>query len=199
VFRCSTLVVLLVLLAASASAIVEPKTGREYPDRIAVETPAGTATLIATGAGLREKTVMKVDVYTMVSYVDQTAVLSATPTDAILTLDVAKRLQMDLRRHVGRDKLVGSFLETIEANFSERDSFADDLRTFLAYFDRDAQKDDVIVFDYVPQVGLTTSLDGEVKGVIDNLAFVTALWSVWFGKHPADARLTQALVSQVGR
>jgi hypothetical protein len=195
-----TLFALSVLMAAaSADALVEPKTGHEYPDQIAVETPAGPATLVATGVGLREKTMMKVDVYTIVSYVDGAAALGAEPVPAILTLDAPKRLQMDLRRGFGRDKLVDTFVKTIAANFADQTPFAADLAVFLGYFERDAQEGDVIVFEYIPQIGLTTSLNGEVKGVIENFAFVTALWSVWFGEHPADDGLTRALVAQVKR
>jgi len=200
VTRTTILLVLLGLLAtAPAAAVVEPKTGTEYPDQIAIDTPAGPAALVATGAGLREKTMMKVDVYTIVSYVDAAAVLGADPVAAILALDAPKRLQMDLRRGFSREKLVGAFVESIEKNYEDRGPFAADLAAFLAYFQRDAQKGDKIVFEYVPQVGLTTSLNGEVKGVIGNVAFVQALWSGWFGKYPVDAQLTRALISQVGR
>ncbi len=198
--RITILLVLLVLLAATpVPAVVEPKTGTEYPDQIPIETPAGPVTLVVTGAGLREKTMMKVDIYTIASYVDGAAALGGDPVAAILALDAPKRLQMDLRRSFGRDKLVDTFVKTIAANHADQSPFADDLATFLAYFERDAQEGDVLLFDYVPQVGLTTSLNGEVKGVIRNVAFVRALWSVWFGEHPADANLTKALVSQVGR
>jgi hypothetical protein len=192
-------VLLGVLAAVPAGAVVEPKTGTEYPDRISVETPAGPETLVATGAGLREKTVMKVDVYTIVSYVPEAATLGAAPAAAIMALDAPKRLQMDLRRGFSREKLVGAFVESIEQNYADRSAFAADLETFLAYFQRDAQKDDRIVFAYLPQVGLTTSLNGEVKGVIGNFAFVQALWSVWFGERPVDGQLARALVAQAGR
>lgn len=185
------------MLPAAALAIVEPKTGTEYPDRIVVESPRGPVTMAATGVGLREKTMLKVDIYTIVSYVDTTAVLGDSPTGAVLTLDVPKRLQMDMRRDIDRQKLIDVFLQTIERNFTERASFAADLQTFLGYFDVDAHQGDRLVFDYLPQVGLTTSVNGVAKGTIDNLAFVTALWSVWFGKYPADESLTRALVAQV--
>jgi hypothetical protein len=198
--RAMTLFVLLGMLAAlPAAAVVEPKTGTQYPDRLTVETAGGPVDLVATGVALREKTVMKVDVYTIVSYVPAAAALGAEPAAAIWTLDAPKRLQMDLRRGFSREKLVGAFVESIERNYGDRSAFAADLEAFLAYFQRDAQKDDRIIFDYQPQVGLTTSLNGEVKGVIGNVAFAQALWSVWFGAHPVDAQMTRALVGQVGR
>jgi hypothetical protein len=199
-FRFTVLVALAILFAvASADAIVEPKSGAEYPDRIVVTTPAGRATLVATGVGLREKTFLKADVYTIVSYVDDGAALGQARAAEILSLDAPKRLQMDMRRKVGRDLLVDTLTATIYANVGDRESIAADLATFFAYFQGDAQDGDRIVFDYVPGIGLTTSLNGEVRGVIANFAFVTALWSVWFGKHPEDAQLMRDLVSRVGR
>lgn len=198
--RTTILLALFGLLAtAPVAAVVEPKTGTEYPDQITIDTPAGPATLVATGAGLREKTMLKVDVYTIVSYVDGAVALGADPATTILSLDAPKRLQMDLRRGFSREKLVGAFVESIERNYADRGPFAADLEVFLAYFQRDAQTGDKIVFEYVPKVGLTTSLNGEVKGVIGNVAFVQALWSGWFGKYPVDAQLARALVSLVGR
>jgi len=198
--RFSCLLALPVLLATTpASALVEPKSGTEYPDRIDVGTPAGQVTLIATGTGLREKTLMKVDVYTIVSYVDDQVVLGASPAAAILTLDAPKRLRMDMRRDVDRGRLVDTLTRAIAANFEDRAPIAADLERFLNFFEQDAHDGDTIIFDYAPRVGLTTSVNGKVMGVIEHFTFVTALWSVWFGEHPDDDQLKRALVSNVQR
>jgi hypothetical protein len=42
-------------------------------------------------------------------------------------------------------------------------------------------------------VGLTTELNGEVKGTIANPALTEALWTVWFGEKPANKGLRKAL------
>jgi hypothetical protein len=196
----SVVVLVLSVLGAAGSvqALVEPKSGVEYPDRVVVDTPAGPTTLVATGAGLRERTILKADVYTVVSYVQESAELGADPVAAILTLDAPKRLQMDMRRDVGQGKLESTLTKVIAANVGDLSPIAADLATFFAYFPGDARKSDRIVFQYVPGVGLTTSLNGETKGVITNVAFVTALWSVWFGRYPEDGHLARALVSGVG-
>jgi protein-S-isoprenylcysteine O-methyltransferase Ste14 len=197
-FRTGLLLVGTALYAGgSTQALVESKSGVEYPDTVVVETPAGPVTLVATGAGLREKTVLNADVYTVVSYIEDSAELGRPLAAAILTLDAPKRLQMDMRRHVGHGKLEETLTTVIHANVEDHASIARDLATFFAYFPDDAQDSDEIVFDYVPGVGLTTRLNGEKKGVIENFAFVTALWSVWFGEHPEDGSLQRALVSQV--
>ncbi len=193
----------LLLLPATASAVVEDKTKTEYPDVITLESPGQegqpgqTVTLKATGVGLREKTFMKVDVYTIVSYIHDEASLSGDLAPAIVALKAPKRLQMDLRRGFSREKLVNSFTDVIKKNIEDQSPFAEDMATFLAYFTRDAQDRDVIIFDYCPVNGLTTQVNGEVKGVIDNFAFVEALWTVWFGEKPANKNLRKALLAEL--
>lgn len=174
------------LAAGQAAAVVESKTGTEYPDTVTIPTDAGDQILAATGAALREKTMLKVDVYTIASYVADGADLGGDRAAAILTLDAPKRLRMDLRRGFSREKLIGAFREVIEKNYPDLGPISDDMATFEAYFTRDAQAGDVILFTYLPGQGLTTELNGEAKGTITNLKFVEALWSVWFGAEPAS-------------
>ncbi len=180
-------------LPLAAGAIVEPKTGTEYSDTIDLGIAGESITLKATGVGLREKTFMKVDVYTIVSYVNDSFV--GTDGRDVVAYDAPKRLQMDLRRGFSREKLVNSFSETIEKNYDDLTAFEADMATFLAYFDRDAQENDVLIFDYAPGVGLTTTLNGEIKGVIANVAFTEALWTIWFGEKPASGGLKKGLLS----
>ncbi len=191
-------VLALLLVPLGAVAITEPDTGTEYPDQVTTSVGGRTVTLAATGVALREKTFLKVDVYTIVSYVDATAELGDDPAATLRTIDAAKRLQMDLRRGFGRDKLTDSFSGVIEKNYDDLSPFAADMATFLAYFDRDAQENDRIVFEYLPGVGLVTSLNGEIKGTIENPAFTEALWTVWFGEEPADDGMREQLVAEVG-
>jgi len=199
IVKFSVLMILALLLVPMvASAVVEEKTETEYPDEITVETKAGSATLKVTGVGLREKTFMKVDVYTIVSYVGEGFTPGEDPGKALRELDAPKRIRMDLRRGFSREKLVNSFTEVIDENYDDTSAFAADLETFLAYFDRDAEEGDEIIFDYCPATGLTTSLNSEVKGIIVNADFATALWTVWFGEDPADDGLKEKLLAAVG-
>lgn len=174
------------LLAGQAGAIVESKTGTEYPDTVSVTTADGEQVLVATGAALREKTMLKVDVYTIASWVASGTELGADRAAAIWTLDAPKRLRMDLRRSFSREKLIGAFREVIDKNYPDQSAISADLATFEGYFTRDAQSGDVILFTYLPGQGLTTDLNGEARGVIANPTFVEALWSVWFGPQPVD-------------
>jgi hypothetical protein len=192
----TVLAVLLVPLAALA--VVEPKSGTEYPDEITVEAGGASHALVATGVGLREKTIMKVDVYSIVSYVDEAAGLAGDKGAALLAYEGAKQIRMDLRRSFSRDKLIKAFREVIDKNYEDQSAFAEDMAGFFAYFERDAEDGDVIVFTWAPGVGLRTTLNGEEKGTIENFEFVKALWTVWFGEKPANGGLKKNLLAELG-
>lgn len=187
--------------AAPAGEIVEPRTKAVYPARLTVAAGERDATLAATGVGVRQRTLLKLDVYTIASYVSagvDLGRLAGAPgglAEGILALDAPKRVQMDLRRGIARQQLVDSFKDVIAKNFRDIAAFARDLDVFLAYFDRDAQPGDRLVFDYLPGTGLVTSVNGEVKGTIANTALVEALWTVWFGEKPVDTGLQRALTA----
>lgn len=187
------------LLPLSAGAIVEPKTDTEYPDEVTIEADGSSHSLIVTGVGLREKTMLKVDVYTIVSYVD--GVNLALEDDqgvSLLNYDAAKQIRMDLRRGFSRDKLCKAFTGVIDKNYKDQGAFEADTEIFLKYFERDAEEGDVLIFTYIPGLGLRTTLNGEEKGTIENFEFVKALWSVWFGEKPANGGLKKNLLAALG-
>jgi hypothetical protein len=185
----------MLLVPVVAGAIVEPGTKMEYPDLVTVTVGDQSHNLKATGVGLREKTFMKVNVYTIASYVSENAELTGDKGVCLLGLDSPKQLRMDLLRGFSREKLVNSFKEVIEQNYEDTAPFAANMEDFFAYFTADAQEKDILVFTYLPGQGLTTTLNGQEKGVITNPAFVSALWTVWFGKKPASDGLKRDLLS----
>jgi len=191
----SLIALVLLIIPLTAGAIVESDTKTEYPDQVTLDVGGQTQTLDATGVGLREKTFLKVDVYTIVSYVAEGTVLDGDQGLSLVTADTPKQLRMDLRRGFSREKLVNSFKEVIEKNYEDTTPFEADMETFFGYFTNDAQENDILIFTYLPGVGLTTSLNGEDKGVIANFEFTQALWTVWFGEKPASGGLKKDLLS----
>ncbi len=87
-----TVLFALVALPQLAFAITEEKSGKSYPDEITVQFDGEPVTLVATGTALREKTFMKVDVYTIVSYVEKGADLGADPAAGLVMAKVPKRI-----------------------------------------------------------------------------------------------------------
>ena len=193
--RVALLLLVALLIPVAAAAIVEPETETEYPDTLNLTVDETPYTLAVTGVALREKTFLSIDVYVIVSYVLAGQTFAGDAGMALINADVPKRLQMDLTRGFSVDKLKNAFKDGVDDNFDDQSAFADDMKTFLDYFQRDAQEGDEIIFDYHPAVGLTTTLNGEVKGVIKNAAFAQALWSVWFGKDPANDDMKEDLLS----
>ena len=190
----SGVALLFLLLPLAAGAIVEPDTKLEYDDTVTLETEGSTHTLVVTGVGLREKTFMKVNVYCIVSYVSAGVTLKGDQGVALLELDAPKMIKMDLLRGFSREKLVNAFKDVIEKNYEDQSAFAADMDAFFAYFTDDAQEGDALTFTYLPGEGLTTVLNGEEKGVIENFEFVKALWTVWFGEKPASKDLKKNLL-----
>ncbi len=191
----SLIALVLLMIPVLASAVVEPKTKTEYPDQITIDVGGEAFNLTTTGVGLREKTFMKVDVYTIVSYVAEGTLLDGDKGVSLLQADAPKQLRMDLRRGFSREKLVNSFKEVIEKNYDDMSGFESEMETFFGYFTKDAEENDVLIFTYVPGLGLTTNLNDEDKGVIANFAFTQALWTVWFGDKPANGGLKKAMLS----
>ena len=193
----SLLALILLLLPLAAYAIVEPGTKLEFDDTVIIEGPDASHSLKVTGVGLREKTFMKVNVYSIVSYMAEGVVLRGEPGQALLELDAPKMIRMDLLRSFSREKLVGAFKDVIEKNYKDRSAFAADMDTFFAYFTDEAKEGDELIFTYLPGVGLKTVLNGQEEGVIANFAFVKALWTVWFGEKPADGNLKKNLLAEI--
>ncbi len=193
----SLFVLLILLLPLTAGAIVEPGTEMEYDDTVTIEAGGASHTLTVTGVGLREKTFMKFNVYVIVSYVAEDAKLEDDQGEALLNLDAPKMIRMDLVRGFSREKLVNAFKDVIEENYDDLSAFAADMDEFFAYFKNDAEEGDILIFTYIPGVGLKTVLNGEEQGVISNFEFVKALWTVWFGEEPANDGLKEDLLVRV--
>lgn len=193
----SMILFLLLAVPLVVLAMVESDTKREYPDEVTVGQGDAQYTLKATGVSLREKTFLKVDVYVIASYVCSKAKFEGNKAQQLKDFDGNKRLVMDLTRGFSAEKLKNAFAEVIEKNYEDMSTFQADMDTFLAYFTKDAEEGDNLVFDYQPQVGLTTIVNGETKGVIDNFDFVKALWTVWFGEKPADKGMRDDLVTSL--
>ena len=193
----SLLALVIRMMPWTAGAIVEPETEMEYDDTVTIETEGASHTLNVTGVGLREKTFMKVNVYVIVSYVAEGTELKGDLGKALLELDAPKMIRMDLVRGFSREKLVNAFKDVIEENYEDQSACAADMETFFAYFKKDAEEKDILIFTYLPGTGLKTVLNGEDQGLITNFEFVKALWTVWFGEDPASDGLKEDLLAKV--
>jgi len=193
----SLLALIILMMPWTAGAIIEPETEMEFDDTVTIETDGASYTLAVTGVGLREKTFMKVNVYAIVSYVAEGTQLKGDLGKALMELDAPKMIRMDLVRGFSREKLCNAFKDVIEENFEDQTPFASDMEAFLAYFTVDAEEGDILIFTYLPGVGMKTTKNGEEMKIIENFEFTKALWSVWFGEEPASDGLKEELLAKV--
>jgi len=71
----------------------------------------------------------------------------------------------------------------------------DRLRAFNAMFG-DAQRGDVLAFDFLSDGSTRVVINNKQKGEIPGVDFQRALLSVWLGENPADDDLKQAMLGR---
>jgi Chalcone isomerase-like len=186
-----------ILLAASAVAavaqdITEPKSGASFPAR------SGDMSLL--GVALRTKTFLKVKVYAIGLYVADSAITgplaihkgkTGTPvfyTD-LVNGDFPKQVVMKFLRDVTTDQIRGAFRETLGGADKSKSE------TFVSYFS-DTKTGQEYVIRWTPSVGLETTVAGQPKPPINDLAFARAIFSVWLGDKPIQEDIKKELVAR---
>jgi len=153
---------------------------------------AGEDTLLLNGAGLRKKFIIKV--YAGGLYLKQ------KDTDPVKIID--EDAPMAIRMHfihdgVSSKKLVDGwnkgFMNGTNGNIAPIQTKIDQ---FNAFFTEEAKKDDVYDIIYVPEQGVSVYIKGALKGIVPGLDFKKAVFSIWLGEKPADAKLKKGMLGQ---
>jgi len=178
----------LVLLALAPPAWGAGLAGVQVPENAT----AGGKTLVLNGVGLREATVLMVDVYVAGLYVEE----KTTDPAAILAPGATKRLVMTFVRSVGREKLAEAWTEGFDKNAGDkRQALASALATLNAAM-TDVKKDDTIALTYLPDSGVTVSVRGKDAAVIAGDDFQRVLYSIWLGPNPPNVGLREGLLGR---
>jgi hypothetical protein len=179
-----------VLLAAPAAAAGQ-LAGVTLPDRVTV---AGKE-LVLNGLGLREATVLMVDVYVAGLYLE-------TPTSdpaTILKPERAKQLVMRFVRSVGKEKLSEAWTEGFNKNAGDkRAACASGLAELNAAMS-DVKKEDLVALTYVPGTGVTVTVKGKDAAVIPGADFQQVLYSIWLGAYPPNIPLREGLLGRAAK
>ena len=178
----------LLLVAAGVPAAAGELAGVVMPDTIQVD----GKTLVLNGMGLREATILKVDVYVAGLYLEA----KSSDADAILRASQVKRLVMTFVRAVGRKDLVKawdeSFRETAGAAF---DSVRDRVATLDSWM-ADVPKGTVLTFTSRPGEGVTVEIQDTAKGRIPGEDFSATLFGLWLGPSPPSAAIKSGLLGK---
>ena len=160
--------------------------GVVLPDRVDV----GGRALVLNGLGLREATLLMVDVYVAGLYVEE----KTSDPAAILAADRTKRLVLTFVRSVSRKQLVGAWTEGLDKNAGDRRAGVADGFDRLNDAMTDVKKGDVLALTYAPGRGTTVSLRDKDVVTIEGEDFQSVLFSIWLGPVPPNAGLRDGLL-----
>jgi hypothetical protein len=160
--------------------------GVSMPDKVTVD----GKTLVLNGQGIREATMMKIDVYVAGLYVSKKSKNGA----AIAKKDAHKRLVLKFVRDVDRDKIAEAYQEGFKAaagkNYGSLKAKMKKLNSWMT----DASDGDEHTYTYIPGEGLTVEINGKKKGTISGNDFKDAFFRIWLGKNPPNSGLKRGLL-----
>jgi hypothetical protein len=160
--------------------------GASFPEQMQSE----GAALKLNGLGLRQATMLRVDVYVAALYVPETS----RDADAILKSNAPKELILHFVRDVGSADLAKGWDEGFENNAkSELPALKERIAAFKGLM-ADMRKGQRLRFAYKPGAGVQVDVNGTVKGAIKGDDFARALFSIWLGSRPPNADLKTGLL-----
>jgi hypothetical protein len=179
------LFMVLVFLQASLALGIEIG-GVQLPDDLMLN----KTKLQLNGAGLRKKVVIKV--YAGGLYLLQ----KETDPAKIITVDEPMAIRMHfIHSKVSKESLVNAWNEGF-ANATNDNTAAieKEIKEFNGYFQEDAKKGDVYDVIYQPGQGISVEIKGKRMGPIPGLEFKKAVFGIWLGEKPADAKLKKGML-----
>ncbi len=147
-------------------------------------------TLTLNGMGIREATVLKVDVYVAGLYLENRSNDGA----AIAKSEQTKQMVLTLVRDVDAKDMN----EAIESGFKKaagggHAAMAPKVEQFKKAMP-DLKEKDVIEFTYVPTKGLSVKVNGKQRTQIAGADFATAFFLIWLGNSPPNPDLKKGLL-----
>ena len=153
----------------------------------------GNTELKLNGAGIRYKAIFKA--YVAGLYVAE----KKNSLADIIALPGPKQIRLVMLRTVSADSFGKSFMDGINHNSTkaEKTNIVNQMQKFGELFAAvpELNKGDVILTEWVPNVGTLISINGKRTGdALPDVAFFNALLKIWLGEHPAYAPLKNQLL-----
>jgi hypothetical protein len=160
--------------------------GVQLPDSLTVN----NAKLLLNGAGLRTKVIVKV--YAGGLYL----LKKETDPEKIIAADEPMVIRMHfIHSTVSKDNLVNAWNEGFaNATNGNVAAIQKEVQQFNGYFTTDAKQGDIYDVIYVPAQGISVEINGKRKGPIPGFGFKQAVFGIWIGKKPADAKLKKGML-----
>lgn len=182
------MVLMLVVLMMCPAAVAKQVGNVTLPDSLM----AGTDELLLNGAGFRKKLFIKV--YAAGLYLIE----KQTDPQKIIDADTPMAIRMHfVYSEVSSKKLVDAWNEGfVNGTGGNIAPIKTEIDTFNAFFSQDAGKNDIYDIIYIPDQGVRVFIKGELKGTIKGLDFKRAVFSIWLGEKPADAKLKRKMLGK---
>jgi hypothetical protein len=138
------------------------------------------STLALNGLGIRQATLLKVNVYVAALYVAKTS----SDANAILGQQTPYELILQFVRNVSAADINKSWAEGLERNAPQQLPALKDRVAMLTGWMSDIKSGQRLQFLFRPGTGLQVSADGVVKGTISGDDFGKVFLSIWLGVPP---------------
>lgn len=179
------LVAMSLLVLAQVPASFAQDTSRDMPPQVSV---AGKS-LKLNGVGIREATVLKLDVYNAGLYLTQ----KSSDPQQILSSRQPKAVRMHFLRDVRPDQMRDAWNESFERNCGDRCStLREPFKRFQSRM-AGAQEGDIFAYLFLPD-GLTVLKNGKQLVQIQDPAFSQLILSTWLGDHPPSQDLRAGML-----
>jgi hypothetical protein len=173
----------LALIGSNASAA--EISGVKLPDQVS----AGGKSLKLNGAGLRQATILKVNVYAAGLYLEK----PSGDGEAIANSDQAKSIDMVFMRDVSAKQMAEAFGEGFEKNCvagcAELKPHLSKLQGLL----KDMKKGETMSVHFLAD-GVELMIRGQKMGSVGDKAFSHQLIRCWIGKNPPNSGLKEGLL-----
>jgi hypothetical protein len=173
----------LALTVGNASAV--EISGIKLPDQVTV---AGKS-LKLNGTGLRQATLLKVNVYAAGLYLEK----PSGDGEAIANSDQAKSIEMVFMRDVSAKQMAEAFGEGFDKNCVAGCAELKQSMSKLQGLTKDMKKGDSMAVRFLAE-GVEVMINGQKAGSVGDKAFSHQLIRCWIGKNPPNTGLKEGLL-----
>jgi hypothetical protein len=180
--------ILLITLSLALPATAGNRAGVAMPDTVTL----GGKTLTLNGMGLREATMLQVDVYVAGLYVEN---VSSNPAKIIASNEL-KMIALRFKRNVGHDDIVKAWHDGFAGNATVP---LETLKPLIAQLDSwmpSFHKGDTLTFITIPGRGVAVDINGARKGVLGDDNFARSLVAIWLGPKPPTGSVKSGMLGK---
>ena len=175
----------LLTITFASSAHARECEGVTLPNQVTVD---GTA-LRLVGLGVREATVLNVNVYVAGLYLEH----PTRNAQQVINSDQKKRLILHFVRNVDASDTREAMETNFKANGGNTPAFRERLTQLLGMLPG-MQEGGRLIFTYIPGTGVQVQVGNRVKGTIAGDDFARIFFAIWFGPHPPNSGLKTGLL-----